>query len=257
MISVYTSAFNILANKFPYETYLKYAIQFADEVVIAVNKSTDNTIDVLRQSNCKIVECDIPYDDPLLDGKIKNIALQNTTQPIKVQLDLDEYIPTSQRMLWRILGEQLLNDHNVSALFLPVIDLYKDMDHCKSINAKWYMHKAGLFRGPVNFGKLNNGHVDINKSDTCELIDQNGNLIPAISLMRNGTIAEKLFYIKSQNLPFVIHTGYLDLTTRILRNHQFWKQHWSIEAGQPVDNVPMSIEEINDEIYVEHGLNII
>lgn len=259
-ISLYTSAFNIILCNFNIYQYIVHAVNFADEIVIAVNTSKDKTLEILKSyqadySSLKLIETDFSYNDPLLDGRIKNAALQATTGDLKVQLDLDEYIPIDSKIDWLRLGELFLKS-DYQAVMVPVLDLYKDSQHIKNLGVKWYMHKGGLFRGPVNFGKLENGHVDINKSDTTELIDANGNLVDSTHIIDPKLpIDYKLELIKKLNLPFVVHTGYLDLENRIHRNKVFWKEHWSIEAGQEVD-IPINIERLENEPYIEHGLNI-
>jgi hypothetical protein len=229
MISIYSSAFNLIKNNFNYLFAINNFCNIADEVVICVNTSQDETLNLLQKeknnySNLKIIPSDISYKDPLLDGKIKNTSLQNTTHKIKIGLDMDEYIPLRQKPIWISLAQQLLSD-NCFCYMIPSLNLYKDIDHYFSITPKWYMHKSGLFRGPVNFAKKNNGFVDTHKSDTCELIDDNGNLVA--SKMTPYDIEA----LRTNRLPFVVHTGYLSLDNRLLRNQNFWKQHWFTESG--------------------------
>lgn len=230
MISIYSSAFNLIKNNFDYFFSINKFCSFADEVVISVNSSQDDTLDTLimltkKYSNLIIVPTNVPYSDPLLDGKVKNLALQNTTQPIKIGLDMDEYIPLWQKNIWYYLASLLLSDKNFLCYMIPSINLYGDCYHYSSITPKWYMHKSGLFRGPVNFAKIENGYIDTNKSDTCELIDPNGNLVPS-----KMTPAD-IIHLRSSRLPFVVHTGYLSFSDRLLRNNNFWKNHWLVESG--------------------------
>ena len=112
MISIYSSAFNLIKNNFNYKVSLENFSTFADEVVIAINNSEDDTLEKLilyskQFNNVKIIPVDISYNDPLLDGKIKNIALQSTTEEIKINLDMDEYIPLWQKPIWYNLATQL------------------------------------------------------------------------------------------------------------------------------------------------------
>jgi GDP-D-mannose dehydratase len=48
MFSIYTSAFNLIKNKFNYRFYIQNFSQFADEVVIAINTSEDNSVNEVR-----------------------------------------------------------------------------------------------------------------------------------------------------------------------------------------------------------------
>jgi hypothetical protein len=256
MFSIYSSAFNIIKNDFEYESFINNFCQFAEEVVIAVNRSEDDTFNALKclqakNNNLKIISTDFSYDDPLLDGKIKNEALQNTSNPIKIGLDLDEYIPTNQKESWIDFGKLLISNKNAGCIMIPSLNLYKDKDHYSSIGRKWYLHKEGYQRGAVNFARKDNGTVDTSKSDTCELIDINGNLVP--SLVFDNSIES----LRSGSVPFVVHAGYIDLEKRVKRNLNFWSNHWKVESGgeEPKHKVHKDISEFN-EYYQEHLLKI-
>lgn len=255
MISIYSSAFNLIQNQFNYEFSIDKFCNFADEVIVAVNTSIDDTFPILQKlcnkySNLKIISTDISYDDPLLDGKIKNEALQKTTESIKISLDMDEYIPLWQKSIWTHLSEQLLMD-SCYCYMIPSINLYKDYDHYFSITPKWYLHKSGLFRGPVNFARKNDGTVDTHKSDTCELIDSKGDL--ATSKVAPYDITD----LRNGNYPFVVHTGYLSLENRLVRNKNFWKEHWLKESGgeAPPHKIHQNIEDFT-ESYYQHKLKL-
>ncbi len=229
------------------------ASKFADEVIIAVNKSNDNTLDAIKSiqlQNLKIIECDVSYEDPLLDGKLKNIALQNCSGDILIQLDLDEYIPLWQKPIWYAYAEHLLND-SVSCYMIASINLYGDWKSYRNITPKWYMHKRGLHRGPPTYARKPDGTIDTSKSDTCELIDCNGNLV----FSRQTSINIK--DLESNNTPFVVHFGYLDFDSRLERNKKFWHQHWRTESGgdAPLHKVHMDIDEFTEEIF-KHNLKI-
>ena len=245
MISIYSSAFNLINNNFNYLFAIDNFCNISDEVIIAVNTSADDTFEVLNElcskhKNLKIIDTNFSYDDPLLDGKIKNAALQSSTMPIKIGLDMDEYIPIWQKNTWISLANKLLND-NCLCYMIPSINLYKNYDYYFSITPKWYMHKHGLFRGPVNFAIKNDGKIDTGKSDTCELIDINGNLVH--SKITPHTIED----LRTKLFPFVVHTGYLSLEDRLLRNHNFWKKHWLVESGgePPPHTVHTKLEDFN------------
>lgn len=244
MISIYSSAFNLLKNNFDYFFSINKFCSFADEVVIAVNTSEDDTLENLnlltRQfKNLIIISTDISYDDPLLDGKIKNAALQHTSSSIKIGLDMDEYIPLWQKNIWYHLAHLLSNETDYLCYMIPSLNLYGNIDSYTFINPKWYMHKSGLFRGPVNFAKLKNNCVDTNKSDTCELINSIGNLVPSKILPTDIETLRSGYY------PFVVHTGYVSFDARLQRNQNFWKKHWLVESGGIIPKHKIH-ENIND-----------
>jgi len=253
MFSIYSSAFNLINNNFDYTESINNFCSFADEVVIAVNKSEDNTFESLKSlnfHNLKLIKTNFSYQDPLLDGKIKNEALQNTKEEFKIGLDMDEYIPLWQKDIWTNLAYQLRFDI-YDCYMIPSLNLYKDRDNYFSIGHKWYLHKGNLFRGAVNFAKNKDGTVDTSRSDTCELIDLNGNLV------QSKIFDKDINTLRSKIAPFVVHKGYLDLQNRILRNKNFWKQHWKIESGgfEPKHKVHESLEDFNENYY-NHLLDI-
>ena len=113
MISVYHSAFNLNKHGFTgWQECLRKSCQFADQVVVAVNTSEDDTYDTVSsilKDNAKssiLLKTSFDYQDPWLDGKIKNAALQECNCEFKVQLDLDEYIPSWQRPLWDSMAQE-------------------------------------------------------------------------------------------------------------------------------------------------------
>lgn len=256
MISIYSSAFNLIKNGFDYRTSIDRFCNFADEVVVCVNTSEDRTLEELKKlrsefSNLVIVESHYSYDDPLLDGKIKNNALQCTTCEVKVGLDMDEYIPQWQKPLWRQMAYGLLMENFCDCYMVPSINLYKDKDHYFSITPKWYIHKSGLFRGPVNYAKKPDGTINTLVSDSCELIDSNGNIVRSVQFSKNTEDLESGYF------PFVVHEGYINLDARLLRNKNFWAKHWLVESGgsNPAHIIHSSMEDFQ-EPYIEHKLRL-
>lgn len=241
-ISIYTSAFNIIQHGFTgWQKSLQSSSDFADEVVVCINTSTDDTVRAIQQlqlPNLKIIESNFSYEDPLLDGKVKNEALQNCTGDILIQLDLDEYIPEYQYSEWRNYAQDLLNNKSVDCYMIPSLNLYRNKETYKDITPKWYMHKRGFYRGPVGFARKFDGTVDTKRSDTCELIDAYGCLVNSQRLpcglqdLQEGGI-------------FVVHFGYLNLDERVERNQKFWNEHWLRESGgiKPPHKVHMNIQE--------------
>jgi hypothetical protein len=263
--SIYTSAFNVVKNKFDYQSALLNFCSFAHEVVIAVNTSEDNSQEEINRwarevgaTNLRIVPTDISYEDPLLDGKLKDAALQLCTNDALIGLDLDETVRLSDKDKWESLAYGL-EFAPFDAYMLPSLNLWGDVrtvrwDEKENKKWKWYLHRRGLKRGAVNFGKLLNGHVDIDKSDTCELIYPNGDLVRAnrIDNEKATTLAEWTAFLDT--VPFVFHLGYVNLGDRILRNKNFWKKHWEVESGKEV-KVPLEEKELEYPTFA-HNLKL-
>jgi len=255
-VSVYTSLFNYSPDKFDLVAALQNWSKYADEIVIGTFKSQKqylhHVIDDLEIKSkgadfclIKIVECDTSLEDPLFDGKVKNAALQACSNDIVIQQDMDERLG-GKKELWDGLFNYLSrSDQNIpSAFFIECIDLYKDYNHYKSLGQKWYLHiKQNTFRGPVNFAIREDGSVDTDKSDGCELIDSSGNLIPSFNLNKTFKDEHGVF---QPDLPHVIHLGYLDLEKRLDHNNSFWTSAWSNLNGSEV-KIPLTLEELEVE----------
>jgi hypothetical protein len=207
-----------------------------DEVVVAINTSEDGTFEIVSKfleekgiSNVILCQCAFDYSDLAFDGKIKNFALQHTSGDIKISCDIDERFPLYQKDLWRTVGEYLLSQNEVSAFLIPSINLCGDIYHYKDIGYKWYMHKDGLYRGIVNFAKRQDGKIDTDRSDTCELIDANGNLVQTLKFDNS------IEGLREGQTPYVFHYWAVDKDQRIKQN-EFWQPVWSNRAGKEIDN---------------------
>jgi hypothetical protein len=242
MFSIYHSAFNLIKHGFVgWQQSVQNSCQFADEVIIAVNTSVDDTKEAIEESlkdfnNWKILETNFSYQDPWLDGKIKNEALQACTQDFKIQLDLDEYIPLWQKPIWENMAMQMVF-HPCQCAAVASVNLYKDWNHFSSINHKQYFHKGQAYRAPCKASRKEDGTINTKMSDGCDLVDQN---------------------ILEQNVaPFVVHFGYVDLDSRLKRNHEFWHEHWYVEGGgqDPAHVIHMKHEDF-EYPYIEHKLKL-
>jgi len=258
VISIYHSAFNLNKHGFTgWQDCLRKSCHFADEVVVAINTSQDDTENNVKEilqkesKSWKIINTSFDYQDPWLDGKIKNSALQSCTQEFKIQLDLDEYIPIWQRGLWENLCFNLKFNQNIQCIAVPSVDLYRDLEHFKSINHKQYLHKNIAYRAPQIAARKPDGTINTLMSDGCDLVDKNGNFIATQGLDK------RLEALESNEIPFVVHMGYVDLISRLKRNHEFWHEHWYIEGGgqSPAHKIHMKNEDF-EYPYIEHKLNL-
>lgn len=263
-LNIYTSAFNVIKNNFDYKSAIDNFLGLVTfkkgngKVVIAVNKSEDNSLESITEyckgKNVKIIDCNISYNNPRLDGLIKDVALQNCESEIVIGLDLDERIPSFQFQTWYDYAEYLNSVNSIDCIMIPSLNIYKEEKYVKNIIQKWYLHKkSGLKRGVVNFAQYENGHHDIQKSDSCELVHQkDDSLAHSVTLLNYSE--NILSQIKVNNLPYVVHYGYLDLQRRAKLNKEFWEAQWSLEAGEQV-KIKTKLEELEDvDCLIEHGL---
>ena len=260
MFSIYISAFNLIKNSFPYLKNLYLACKFADEVIVVVNKSVDETLDLIKSycnkyNNLKIIETNFDYNDIKFDGACKNMALQATTQKVKIQLDLDEYIPLSQKNKWLEYADKLLNT-NYECLMIPSIDLFGNKDYIRSdqnIGIKFRMHKIGLKRGVWKYAWIDN-KINTSKSDSCELLNSNDDLVNSIHIVPQRLL-NPIFSFELNNHIFTIHEGYLDFKYRVNINKNFWKEKWEQRSGHP-ENVITEIEALKMYPTIKHNLII-
>lgn len=259
-LSVYTTLFNVENGMFNVQGALRNWSHYADQIVVATIKGQARKVcdavtyreDVQFPAKVKVVEVDTSLDDPYFDGKLKNEALQNCDNDFVIQQDLDERIG-GDKILWNQLSSELVRKPEFAAYMIPVIDLYKDTEHFKDIGRKWYLHRRkGCYRGPVAFAKRDDGTIDTDKSDTCELIDANGNLVPFLSEER--FVSPPMFgTMFNDYAPHIIHLGYINLEKRV-ENNKFWEPVWSARNGKTV-RVATSIEDIEQENHaISHGL---
>ena len=266
MFSIYSSAFNLVKHGFDYKEALHNFCNFAEEVVIAVNSSEDQTLETLQSlcseyPNLKIISTDFSYEDPLLDGKIKNEALQATTQEFKIGLDMDERIPINTKYNWINLAS-ILRFSETNGYLISSINLWGSKDSIRWDNKqtakfKWYLHKEGLYRGAHKEAIKEDGHVDIEKSDTCDLIDKDGNIASCEYFFDKQVqrLPEYISFLKS-NPVYVFHLGHLDFDKKINLNNNFWKKHWKTEAGKEVENVATSKKEFEKFETHKHTLEL-
>ena len=194
-ITSYSSAFNLIDNGFYIKTSLISFCEFCDDVVIAVNSSKDNTFSELYKltkifKNLHLIQTDISYDDPLLDGKIKNEALkfaESLGGKYFIGLDLDEELIISQKKRWMEFIEIFLDYYDYDAMLIPSVNLWGSRDTVRwdeqnNKAYKWYVHKKGFSRGPVKQGLKDDGFLNIKISDGCEILDSFGNLARSIRI---------------------------------------------------------------------------
>ena len=252
--SVYVSAFNLIQNEFDYKYHVDNFCEFvgdSGDVTICCNSSIDNTLEELKNltkkyKNLNIIESAESYDNPGLDGILKNIALQATKNPIKLSFDMDEAINLSLKDSIDSISEYFLNS-NYQAAMLPVINIIGDKYHYKDINFKWRIHKQGLFRGVVNFARQNDGTHSIELSDGCELISADGNLVSSVYLIDPSLDDnKKLWEITNNNIPWIWHYGLLDFEKKAARNRNFWAEHWKVESGREVE-VELSVQDFENK----------
>lgn len=256
--SIYSYCWDIIRFGFDYRNALDNWVRHAQEIVIAVNTSTDGTYEAIEsyaKERGYPVRLIATYYDPVVDpfyyGKVVDAALQACTGDLLIAQDMDERIRFAPGFpAWAL---QTMAKRNVKALFIPTIDLYGSTDQYCRVGQKWYAHLPGLHRGAVSFGIKEGDRPDYNRTSTDELIDApgRGNLVPTIPLW-HGDDAVLAEYV-SRGLPLVYHLGFLSLKDRAERA-VWWKAFWErATAGDP-NSHETSVEELMKRETKPHGL---
>lgn len=270
MFSIYTSAFNIIKNKFNYKYHIENFCNFADKVFIAVNKSEDNTLQVLLDlkesfSNLEIISTNINYNDPLLDGKIKNEALkfaESCGDNYLIGVDLDEEIFNQDKIRWKEFADLFLGYYKYDAMLIPSVNLWGDRysvrwDNKNNKTYKWYCHRKGLTRRPVKQGITSDGFLDISVSDGCEICYEDGTLANSIRIdqvLDNITDCTEYYKKIKEEYIYVLHTGYVDIDNRLIRVNNFWENQWKRCSNQKEVEIIKSKKEFLDFSVLKHNL---
>lgn len=261
--SIYTTLFNYQLNKFDVDSHLNNFSIWADEVVVATIEDSDDTHEFLLEKQktfpkLRIVKTNLKQFTPTFDGDLKDSALQSCVGDILLQLDFDEKMSVHNLEYWDKLSEILLESDVFQAAFVPSVNLYGDKQHFSSFSPKWYLHKQGLKRGVVNFAKNADGTHDTNKSDSCELINTQGDLVPTFMYFDSSlhpSLTDAANFLREQNLPYVVHYGWIDLNRRVEINRNFWRKQWGAEAGREVE-VAVELSKLEKREMFEHNLVI-
>lgn len=257
-ISIYSTLWGVEARpkSFDIPGALANWSYFADEISIACGDDySRDAIERVAQANgypVKTIRTDFDFSsDPFAYGKTENAALQNCSGDLLWQQNFDERCSADKNTL-AYLNETLLHNPLLGAFFVPVINLYGSRDRYLDIGRKWYLHKQGYQRGPVNFGLKTDGHPDYNKTSTDELIDSKGNLVATYPLIEDLSIESVQAYVK-RGMPITYHIGYLDFKERLDRS-LWWKSFWEKATAGDENKHPTSVEEIAARETKVHGL---
>ena len=268
MFSIYSIAFNVVKNDFAYEEAIENFCNFAEEVVVAVNKSDDNTWEEFKRldekyNNLKIIPAAVDLDDPRLDGKLFNLALQATTQEFKILGGLDHRFCLYQKPEWEQAAYKL-RFTELDGFLIPVLDLWGDersvrWDDESNVQMMWFLHKGGLCRGVANQARLSDGTYDPTKCDSSSLIHENGDVAKAQPYLLGSikSLEEYLNTLSKQNL-FVYHTGYANFDTRVKVNKDIWQKQWEeIRPKEKKENlIAVTTQELGKHKTYKHNLKL-
>jgi hypothetical protein len=256
-ISIYSTLFRLEANPAAFDipgALANWAF-YADEISIACgDEYSRDAVERVAQEHgypVKAIRTNFDFsEDPFAYGKTENAAMQNCSGDLLFQQNFDERCRADRRVLEH-LSDILAHNPNIGSFFTPVVNLYGSYDRMLDVGRKWYVHKSGYQRGPVNFGLKADGRPDYNKTSTDELIDNDGNLVPTYPLIDDLSIDSLRAYV-ARGMPITYHLGYVDFKERLERS-LWWKAYWTNVTGDE-NKHPTSVEEIAARETKIHGL---
>lgn len=254
-ISLYSTAWNIHKYNFFHADALDNWVRYADEICIAVNNCEHSYVLLDQYAKAKgypvkLIRTNFPESDSFMYGKIENSALQACTGDILIQQNLDERIRANKDLLPQYRDFMLKN--GVKALFLPTIDLYNSENEFVNISKKWYIHLPGLNRGAVKFGIKPDGKPDYNKTSSDELLDNDGNLVPTISMIESLDVESLRDYVE-RGFFLSFHLGYMQLNDRA-EKAKWWKEFWERATGGDKNSHITDVAELMKRETRLHGL---
>lgn len=270
-LSIYTSLYNAQKMSFDWKGALQNWISFLDrsgEIVIIVNTSEDDTLSAVRefaktavllpsQVLLKVIEASISYSDPAFDGKLKALALSHCTQPFAMLLDIDELLVPGQKKLWLNLARELEMNRSFDAFLVPVVDLIGDEQHFRSIGSKFYIHRndPNITRGVHKQAYREDGSFDKTKSDSTEAIYvDTQEVVRSKSILVTGLPPFLIIgYLEGGEVPFVIHTGWVNMEQR-LKQAAFWRKIWDIRDGGHSKEPELTLADLEKIPRYKHNL---
>ncbi len=158
--------------------------------------------------------------------------------------------------MWDRYAQNLLLDPNTDCYLFPSVDLWGSpltIRADKPIGVKFRMHKGGLKRGVWRAAWAADGkHFDTSRSDSCELLDSNGDLARSIPVVPSYCLQPTCTDLL-RDFPYTLHFGYVDFTRRVKVNKAIWADHWVLRSGHE-ESVATEVGQLIKEPVIKHAL---
>jgi len=255
-ISGYTTTYNCIDQKYPYEQSIKSMLGFCDEVIVVDGGSTDGTYyNLLKMQGTddriKIHQKKRDWSDErfaIFDGDQKAVARSYCKSEWCWQQDSDEIVHENDYNKIQKIIKMTPKSYDLVAL--PVIEYWGSNDKVRvDINPwKWRLSKnkdyithgiPGNLRKYDNFGRV---YASMG-TDGCDYIDKNTfEVIPFVNFYTqevhnvkqhalNGNKSalesyENWFNNITNYFPSVFHYSWFDLERKINTYKNYWSKHW-------------------------------
>jgi ADP-heptose:LPS heptosyltransferase/glycosyltransferase involved in cell wall biosynthesis len=278
-ISGYTTTYNCVEGKFPFEEAIKSALGFCNEVVVVDGESTDGTWEKLQElaendDRIQLFQNAFDWAEPGIDGLQKSFARALCSNDFLVQFDSDEIFHEKDYEKWKMITKRFPTDADI--LHLPVIELWGDEKYCtgRRHSWKWRMsrNKPEITHGINKNARLTNektGKVYAKKgmSDGCEYVNaMTYESIPHTGFYNTQIEMARLHspiqYANGMNevfkvIPSVYHTSWMDIPRKLehLKPGGVWDRMWSLlyqeEAQNRYPNIDFSKKEEVEKLIIE------
>lgn len=267
-ISGYTTVYNAITQKYPFEQCIKSMLEFCDEVCVIDGGSTDGTWERLAEiafNEPKLVLNKVLRDwsskrHPVFDGMQKAEARKMCTKEFCWQMDADEIVHEDDGSKIVELCRTLPKGAHV--VCLPVIEYWGGSDKVRMDiqNWKWRLSRnlRGITHGiPAQLRRTDNeGNLyAAGGTDGCDMIDeQTGEPLPHLSYYtqevdeaRKAGLAgneharrnyEQWYNNVASNLPGVFHYSWYDLPRKIKLYRDYWQNHWAALWDKNTSDTP-------------------
>lgn len=153
----FTIARNVVQYDYPVVEAIFSILPFCDEIVVAVGRSDDNTLEVIQRiPSGKIKIIQTVWDDSLRDGgRVLAAETDKAFQAISADADWCFYIQADEVVhdkYYDIIRKEMLryqNDHRVDGLLFHYKHFYGSYDYVGE-SWRWYRHEIRVIRNNKN-----------------------------------------------------------------------------------------------------------
>jgi hypothetical protein len=255
-ISGYTTTYNCVAQKYPFEQCIQSMLGFCDEVVVVDGGSTDETYERLsklaaQEPKLKISAVHVDWNHPrfaVQDGQQKARARAHCTGDYCWQMDSDEVVHPDHYPMIRELVEMF--PKGVNLLSLPVVEYWGGYDKVRMDVTpwKWRLSKnlPSITHGIPGALRLTDEQGNLYSkegTDGCDMIDANTlEVIPHLGFYDDNVHNARMAALQGnpqaltayqgwfnqvvENLPGVFHYSWFDLSRKIRTYKGYWGKHW-------------------------------
>lgn len=261
-VSGYTTTYNCVSQKYPFEECIKSMLAFCDEVCVVDGGSTDGTrellatlekeynTDTLSRLKVKTVERDWAHPrHAVFDGMQKAESRAMCTGEFCWQMDSDEIVHELDASKISDLCQKV--PKNVDIISLPVVEYWGGPEKVRIDVQPW---KWRLSRNlphithgiPMHLRRKDeNGDVySLPGTDGCDMIHrETGEVLPHITFhtaeserVRQAAVSghvaalehyQEWFNKVIENLPGVHHYSWYDIPRKMRTYRGYWTKHWN------------------------------